>query len=152
MSEIDNTTLSVGYDTTFELNEFNEPRIRSELETIKNTLLFVLTSKPGSIPSLPQIGLDISQYLYEFYEDINEEDLKSDIMEQCEVLGNYIASGDIMIKKLMYEDQPSLIIQITGDEVFPDGYRHNNLKNKNQFMIGITYDEFNKMMINVNGK
>ena len=29
---------SIGYDTTFELNEFNEPRIRSEIETLKDVL------------------------------------------------------------------------------------------------------------------
>ena len=31
--------LTVGYDTTFELNEFNEPRLRSEIEVIKDVFL-----------------------------------------------------------------------------------------------------------------
>ena len=55
---------NIGYDCTFELNEFNEPKLSSEIETIKNTLLFILFSKPGQYPSLPQIGIDINSYLY----------------------------------------------------------------------------------------
>jgi hypothetical protein len=58
---------NIGYDTTFELNEFNEHRLRSEIELIKNTILFILFAKPGQYPSLPHIGLDIQSMLYSFY-------------------------------------------------------------------------------------
>jgi len=143
---------TVGYDTTFELNEFNEPRIRSEIETIKNVLLFVLFSKPGMYPSLPQIGLNINDMLYTFYDDLDVNTLKSQITEQCSMLGAYISSGNIQIRKTKYRNQPSLIIQVSGTEKYPPGYKTDHKNNANQFLIGITYDELNKMIYNVNGR
>ena len=64
-------TSSIGCDVTFELNEFNNPRIKSEIETLKDIILFILFSRPGQYPSLPQIGLNIRDYLYDFYDEIN---------------------------------------------------------------------------------
>ena len=80
---------SIGYDTTFELNEFNEPKLRSEMETLKNVLLFVLFTKPGQYPSLPTVGLNIGSSLYEFYDEIDVDDIKTQIIvkeQKIEVL------------------------------------------------------------------
>jgi|GEM_PF-3200649 len=140
---------SVGYDTTFELNKFNEPRIRSEIETIKDVLLFVLFSKPGSYPSIPQIGLDIETKLYSFYDEINEDDLKSQITEQCAMLGTYMSAGTLDIRKTIYNHQPSLMIHIEGKEQYPVGYKSDKLAYSNRYLIGITYDEMNEMIYNV---
>ena len=144
--------VNAGYDTTFELNEFNEPRIRSDIETIKNVLLFVLFSKPGSYPSIPEIGLDLESYLYTFYDDLNEDDLSTNISEQCSMLGAYIGSGNIIIKKTMYNNKPSLMINVNGIEKYPASYKHDNIGKSGQFLIGITYDDMNKMIYNVNTK
>lgn len=141
---------SIGYDTTFELNEFNEPRIRSEIETLKDVLLFVLFAKPGQYPSLPMIGMDIASNLYSFYDELNVDEMKSQIIDQCSILGSYINSNQIMIKKLIYRDQPSLIIDIEGSERFPANYKHDQIGNSKRYMIGITYDELNQMIYNIN--
>lgn len=141
---------SIGFDTTFELNEFNEPRIRSEIETLKDVLLFVLFAKPGQYPSLPQIGMDIGSELYEFYDEIDIDDFKSQLIEQCEMLGTYISAGSINIQKLIYKDQPSMIIDVQGSETFPAGYKHDQIGDSSRYMIGITYDELNNMIYSVN--
>lgn len=143
---------TAGYDTTFELNEFNEPRICSEIETIKNVLLFVLFSKPGAYPSLPQIGLNINDLLYSFYDELDVDDLKAKISEQCSMLGTYIARSNIQIKKTMYQNRPSLMIQVLGKETFPPKYKADKVGNSKRFLIGITYDELNRMIYNINGK
>ena len=54
---------SIGYDGTFELNEFNEPKLASEIEVVKNIILTVLFFKPGQYPSLPTIG-GLSAYIF----------------------------------------------------------------------------------------
>lgn len=141
---------SVGFDTTFELNEFNEPRIRSELEVIKDTLLFVLFSKPGQYPSLPMIGLDIGSNLYEFYDELDVDTLKSQITDQCSMLGSYINGGSVLVQKLIYKGKPSLIIHIEGTEYFPPSYKRDNIGNSTKYMIGITYNELNQAIYNVN--
>lgn len=141
---------TIGFDTTFELSEFNEPRIRSEMETIKDVLLFILLSKPGSYPSLPQIGLDIETMLYSYYDEIDISDLKNKIIEQCAALGAYINSGAIDIRKLMYKNEPSLIIHIEGSEVFPASYKNDQVGNSDRFMIGITFNDLKELIYNIN--
>lgn len=140
----------IGYDTTFELNEFNEPRIRSEIETLKDALLFILFSKPGAYPSIPEIGLDIESYLYSYYDEIDVEDLKNQIIEQCELLGAYVSGGTIQIQKIKYKDKPSLLIHIEGTEDYPDSYKHDDISSNDKYLIGITYDKLNNMIYNVN--
>lgn len=141
---------SIGYDTTFELNEFNEPRIRSEIETLKDVVLFILFSKPGQYPSLPMLGLDIQSTLYSTYDELSDSDLQSKIVEQCALLGVYFQNGAVMVKKVRYKNQPSLIIQVLGTEAFPSNYKHDQIASSNKYLIGITYDELNKMIYNVN--
>jgi len=145
-----NTT--IGFDTTFELNEFNEPRIRSELETIKDIVLFILFSKPGQYPSLPQIGLDIQSILYSFYDELDEDDLKYKIKEQCQAMGVFLSDGTIDLRKTKYRSHPSLLISIQGREVYPDGYLKDHINNVNTYLIGITFDELDRMIYNVNAK
>lgn len=142
--------LTVGYDTTFELNEFNEPRIRSEVEVIKDVILFILFSKPGQYPSLPKIGLNIQSKLYSFYDELIEEDLKHKIKEQCGAMGIYLTNGVINIKKTKYHGKPSLMIAINGTEQYPDGYMKDHINIANNYLIGITFDELNQMIYNIN--
>lgn len=144
-------SIDVGYETTFELNEFNQPRIRSELETVKDIVLFILFSKPGQYPSLPNIGLDIQGMLYGYYDELDVDDLKRKIISQCEALDTYFEKGCIQIKKTKYKNKPSLMIQIAGTESFPPGYMKDYItESKNQYLIGITYDELNNMIYNIN--
>ncbi len=143
---------SIGYDTTFELNEFNEPKLRSEMETLKNVLLFVLFTKPGQYPSLPTVGLNIGSSLYEFYNEIDVDDIKTQIIEQCSLLGSYINAGSIAIKKLKYKNKPSLIIHIEGTETFPVGYKHDKIGDSERYMIGITYNDLDQIIYSVNAE
>lgn len=140
----------IGYDLTFELNEFNQPKLKSEVEMVKDIVLFVLFSKPGQYPSLPGIGLDIQSMLYSFYDEIDEGELKSKIIEQCNALGTYFKNGMINIKKTIYKKQPSLMIHIEGTESFPDGYMKDHNRVTNKYLIGLTFDDMEKMIYNIN--
>lgn len=142
--------MAIGFDGTFEMNEFGNPRIRSEIEVVKDTLLFILFSRPGQYPSLPMIGLDLRTMLSEFYEDIDIEELKMRVMDQCSALGVYFSSGSIGFKKIMYKDQPSLLIHIEGKESYPQGYLCDGYNTNNRYLIGITFDEMNNMIYNMN--
>lgn len=144
--------LSIGYDTTFELNEFNEPRIRSEIETVKDVILFILFSKPGQYPSLPAIGLDIQSMLYSYYDEIDENDLKYKIENQCKAMGVYLGNGTVDIIKTKYKGQPSLLISINGTEIYPSGYMKDDIDISNRYLIGITFDDLNRMIYNINSE
>lgn len=144
-----NTEFGIGYDTTFELNEFGQPRIRSEIELIKDVILFILFGKPGQYPSLPNIGMDIQSLLYSFYDELDVEDLKDQLKSQCEILGVYFNSGVVDFRKVKYRGKPSLMIHIEGKESYPDGYMKDSINNSNRYLIGITFDELNKMIYNI---
>ena len=142
-------TTGVGYDFTFETNEFSEPRIRSDMETLKDALLFVLFSKPGAYPSIPQIGMNIQDYLYDRFDEIDVDEIKNKITEQCGILGYYIESGTIDVKKVMYKNTPSLLIYMEATEHFPVGYKKSTAGTK-KYYIGLTYDILKNMIYNVN--
>lgn len=140
-------TLS-GYDLTFELNEFHNPKIRSEIEMIKNVILFILFSKPGQYPSLPTLGLNIEEKLYSFYDELDPDELKNDLIDQCKILKFYFNNSMIGIRKYIYQDKPSLIIHIEGKETFPSGYMRDGRKDATKYLIGITLNDLNKMIYN----
>jgi hypothetical protein len=140
---------SVGYDAAFGLNEFNQPKLVSEVELVKNVLLFILFSKPGQYPSLPMIGMDIQSKLYSFYDELDETDLKNDLTSQCAALGVYFQEGTIQFKKTKYRGKPSLLIHIEGKESYPDGYLRDTINAEDVYMIGITFDDLNRMIYNV---
>lgn len=143
------TEYGLGYDTSFEMNEFGQPRIRSEIELIKDVVLYVLFSKPGQYPSLPHIGMDIQSLLYSFYDEIDEDDLKDQMITQCNALGVHFDQGTINFKKVKYRKQPSLLIHIEGNENYPAGYMKDSVDTFNKYLIGITFDELNKMVYNI---
>lgn len=137
----------IGYDASFELNEYNQPKLKSEVELIRDTLLFILFAAPGSYPSLPNIGMDMSANLYTLYEDLDVEDLQSQIVAQCAALGVYFSSDMIRIKKGKYNGEPSLIISVNGDATYPNGYLSDS--HNSNFLVGITYDKAKQMMYSI---
>ena len=102
----------VGYDAAFGLNEFQQPKIMSEIEVVKNVFLTVLFGKRGQYPSLPMIGMDLGSRLYSQYDEIDCSNLSDEITEQCSALGVYLHANAIQIRKEKYRGQPSLLIQI----------------------------------------
>lgn len=136
-------TTGVGQDALFELDEFSRPKLISPSEMIKNIIMFILFSKPGSYPSLPEIGLDIQSYLYEFYDSLNVNELKQNIIDQCSLLEFYFNNNNINIIKYKNNGVPSL--KINMDYVI-------NTSNGNQsksFHIGISYDELKNIIYTI---
>jgi hypothetical protein len=148
---MDTNVTKLGYDLTFELNSFGQPRIRSEIEMIKNIVLYVLFAKSGQYPSLPNIGLDIESLLYSDYETLDVEELKNQIYSQCNALGTYFGDNTIQIQKTIYNDKPSLLIHIDGSEILPNNNEYlTDIHTKNEiYMIGITFDSLDQLLYNV---
>jgi hypothetical protein len=147
-----NLNNNIGYDCTFELDDFNKPRLREEAELVKNVVLLILFMRPGQYPSIPYLGLNIRDKLYSFYDEIDETSLARELTEQCQALGNYIQQGDVIIKKLIYRDMPSLIIRVSTR--VSDGsiinYNNRSQNKANEFYIGISVNELNKLLYNIN--
>jgi hypothetical protein len=143
----------IGYDLTFELDKFNKPRLCGEAELVKNVLLTILFGKPGNFPSLPNVGMNIQSRLFSFYDEITESGLRDEIIAQCGALGAYFKHNRIYIKKIMYKGQPSLLIHVETDfdeNAITSLYSDKETDDINKFNIGITFDELDHLIYNVN--
>ena len=86
-------------DPAFGINNFGKPKMYNETQTVANNILAMLFGKPGSIPSMPELGLYIQGQLFEFFDDINTDSLKNSLVEQCRYFDTYVQSEEFDIIK-----------------------------------------------------
>jgi len=96
----------------FGLDNFQQQQILSSKDSIVQVLLSLFFMKPGNIPSLPWIGINIRSYLYKFGDDIDAEELKEKIYTQCSSLIPYLNLGAVKAFVANYNQQSLLIIVI----------------------------------------
>ena len=130
-------------DPTFAIDDFNRPKVLSETETFVNNILTLLLGEPGFYPSLPSIGLNIKQHLYNFFDDINTEDIKAELVRQCRDFLPSVDSGDFDVQKAIYNGNTVLLFQLpTIDDIV-----------KNSVALGVTINEKGEFVYNfIEGK
>lgn len=96
----------------FGVNNFNEPKIITGNNVLAMTILLILFGKPGCYPSLPSLGMNIQQYLYSMYDEINVDAIKAILVTQCSMLSNAINSDVIEVFKTINNGNPLLVIKI----------------------------------------
>lgn len=115
-------------DATFGVDNFNKPKLLNESQTIANNILTILFGRPNFYPSIPSLGLAIQDTIYAFFDTIDPDALKAQIIYQCSYFTNAVNSGDLEIVKTSYKGNPMLLITIP---VTID-------KSNTRFAIGIT--------------
>lgn len=88
--------------------------------------------------------------LYNCYDELDVNDLKNKVIEQCKMLGVYIQNNIIDMKKTRYQGQPALMIHIEGIETYPTGYMADSIGTSTRYLIGVTFDDIGKMIYNIN--
>ena len=99
-------------DPTFSINNYNKPKILTEKETYVNNVMMILLGKPGFLPSIPSLGMDIQQYLYMFEDDINVNSIKTELANQCSDFLPEIRSGELDVYKTTYKNHTMLIFKL----------------------------------------
>ena len=130
---------SFGVDLTFEMDDFNRPKLLNSSEMMKNVAMFIMYSKKGQIPSLPTIGLNIEKYLYEDYENLDINELEQNIADQCSALDNFFTRNG-KIEKVYENDIPSLKISLNYN---PSEQTKRPYQN---YQLGLSYDELLKIV------
>lgn len=114
----DNTHIShiggdiMSIDPTFGVNAFNQAKYRNETETVANSILNLLFGKPGYFPSMPNLGLNIQELIYSFWDEISTTRIKAEISAQCSVFKEYVSNGSLDVIKSSYMDKPLLLVNI----------------------------------------
>lgn len=95
------------------LDNFQNQKLYSTPESIAQIILNIILMRPGSLPGLPHIGIDIREYLYKHVDTFNTEELKAKLMSQCTELLPGFVTGDIDLYFVDdHKGQPLLIIAI----------------------------------------
>ena len=120
------------------INAFNKAKYKNETETIANAFLNLLFGKPGYFPSMPQLGLNIQSRLYSFWDEIDENELKAEIITQCQVFQQYVDDGSLDVIKSSYNKEPLLLIVVPVQIIDVEA----------RLAIGIKTDETGKVTYN----
>lgn len=102
----------IGKEILFSLNDFQQPDSITDLEAIGQMLLNLFFMRPGNLPSMPHIGINLPQYLYKLEGDFQPDDIKKQIYEQCADLMPYISLGEVKIFTAFYNEQDVLIVSV----------------------------------------
>lgn len=129
---------SLAVDPVFGVDDFMQAKYRNESETVANNFLFLLFGKPGFFPSIPSLGVNIPELLYQPFDDIDIPTLKNQITTQCSELLEYVIDESFDIQKTFYQDQPMLIFILPVQERTRS--RH--------FAVGITTGENGEISYN----
>ncbi|MMZ42257.1 hypothetical protein D1872_37770 [compost metagenome] len=102
----------LGKEVFFSVDDFKNPKMVDEMTTLSQMILNLFLMRPGNMPSMPHIGIDIRQYLYKLEEDIDAEELQQKIYDQCTALFSRISLGEIRIFLADLNNVSTLIIVV----------------------------------------
>lgn len=131
---------TIGYDFALDYDSTYKPKVLSSFETAVNIILTLLMMKPGQYPSIPELGINIDQYLHGYSDDKTiTTTIRNKIYDQCNRL-MLMPHLDVQCSiERMSNGIDALIVQIIGDERL--GYGNESDK----VVLGITYDELNNL-------
>lgn len=97
-------------DVGYGFDDFGKPKVLPIGDSIANTLINLLFLKPGQIPSQPYLGIDITQYLYGFADDmVDASIIKTAITQQAPYLLEYIDVASIQLKIITDENNQGIM-------------------------------------------
>ena len=134
---------TLGYDVLMDTDEMYKPKVISTFQLCINSVIALLKMKPGQYPSIPELGIDIEQYLHEYSDD---NSIPKTITDKLNDQMNLLGITGITIQ--VFFDQtsdgfPALVVRIDGNEQLDYGDKMSPV------LIGITYDQLNHLYTRV---
>ena len=79
-------------------DNFQKSTIFNETDSLVNYILNILLMRPGNMPSMPEIGVNIGQYIQpNMQKELDPELIKGLITSNCEDLLPYLSEDDIVV-------------------------------------------------------
>lgn len=100
----------------FGVDNFLQSKYLNESETVATNFLTLLFGKPGFLPSMPDIGINIQEKIYLFTDEIDVAQLKSEVAAQCSEYMNYVLDDSFNIIKTTQNDESILIFILPTQE------------------------------------
>ena len=129
------------YDVALDYDSMYKPKVLSSFESGIDMILTLLFMKPGQYPSIPELGIDIESYLFEYSDDNKiPSEIKSKLDDQCSMLSMVGFDIDVSLQN-MPDGTGALIVTVSASETL--GYGSESPK----VIIGITYDKLNRLYV-----
>ena len=78
-------------------DNFQKSKIYNETDSLVNYILNILLMKPGNMPSMPELGVNIGQYIQpNMQQELDPELVKGLIVSNCEELLPYLTADEII--------------------------------------------------------
>lgn len=79
-------------------DHFQKSKIFNETDSLVNYILNILLMRPGNLPSMPELGVNIGQYIQpNMQKELNTEFIKGLIVSNCEDLLPYLSADEIIV-------------------------------------------------------
>lgn len=135
------TFQTLNYDVVLDYDSMYKPKVISSFELGVNAILTLLFMKPGQFPSIPELGIDIESYLFEYADDQRvPSEIKNKLIDQCNRIDIVGLKIDVRFDKTA-EGHDALVVEITGTERL--GYGNDS----SHIIIGISYDKLNRLYV-----
>lgn len=95
-------------------NAFNEPTVYGAIESLGQILYNIFVMRPGTLPSLPNVGIDVRKYLYKLEGTIDYGALRQSIFDSCVGLLNFIQVGDVVVREIEVRGVFTLVVIINA--------------------------------------
>ena len=102
--------MAIGRELSFGVNSTNKANLQSYAKSAANQILMLLIMKPGFIPSLPHLGIDIGKYIYEVSNTLTTNELKDVIYNQCNDLLGLLVSDEMNVFTETMDDGSSVLV------------------------------------------
>jgi hypothetical protein len=90
--------LALPRDIGFDKDNFQKSRIFNETDSLVNYILNILLMRPGNMPSMPEIGVNIGQYIQpSMQKKLDTEFIKGLIVSNCESILPYLVSEELIV-------------------------------------------------------
>lgn len=145
LAEVDKRYPSIfqplGYDVLMDTDSTYKPKVISTFDMCVNIIITLLLMKPGQYPSIPELGIDIDQYLHEYADDATiPTKIINSLNDQCNRI--QLTGLDITCNiDKMTNGMNALIVQIKASEQISYGSESSNI------IIGISYDKLNRLYV-----
>ena len=131
-------------EVDFGVDNFGDPKLLSPDDTIVQLLLNILFMRPGQLPSMPHIGIDIRSKLYSFVDELDTEELKQDIISQCRALMPYLNLDTLSVNVVDYNNDSVLVITFPTISQNSDVLVALKKSEDNGIIFNYTYDDGSK--------
>lgn len=98
-------------DIGLDKDNFQKSKIFNTTDSLVNYILNILIMRPGNMPGMPEMGINIGQYVHpNMQAQLDVNTLKGLILSNCEALLPYLSSDDLYIGVVKDEDGRDVLL------------------------------------------